>query len=179
MILRGDNMSDNKWYVLRSKPHKERSLYKYATQNKHEVFYPTIPVNPVNPRASKIRSYFPGYMFLNTDINKLGKSAFHWMPFSQGLVRIGSEAASVPENIITSLQHRVAEIWQAGGMKLDEFVKGDHVIINQGSFDGYRAIYDVRIAGTERVRVLLEMLSDRFVPMELDVGLLEKVGQRQ
>ena len=42
--------------------------------------------------------------------------------------------------------------------------------------DGYRAIFDTRIRGTERVRVLLEMLSDRFVPMELDVGLLEKVN---
>ena len=169
-------MDNRKWYVLRSKPHKERALYKFATQNKHEVFYPTIPVNPVNPRASKTRPYFPGYMFLQTDMAQFGESTFHWMPFSQGLVRIGNEPASVPENIIQSLHRRVGEIWQAGGMKLDEFTKGDNVTINHGPFDGYRAIFDVRLPGSERVKVLLEMLSERYIPLEVDVGYLEKVS---
>ncbi len=169
-------MSDKNWYVLRSKPHKERALFQYATQNKHEVFYPTISVNPVNPRASKIRPYFPGYMFLQTDLNEIGYSEFHWMPFSQGLVHVGSEPASVSQNIISTLKRRVKEILDVGGIAFDELAKGDHVILNHGPFDGYRAIFDTRIPGTERVRVLLEMLSDRFVPMELDVGLLEKVN---
>lgn len=114
-------------------------------------------------------------MFLLSDLNVTGYSEFHWMTFSQGLVRVGTEPAYVPENIINRLQHRFAEIWQVGGMKLDELVNGDHVFINHGAFEGYRAIFDVRIPGTERVRVLLELLSDRFVPIELEVGLVEKV----
>ncbi len=169
-------MDNRKWYVLRSKPHKEKALFKYASQNKHEVFYPTISVNPVNPRASKIRPYFPGYMFLHSNLSEIGYSEFHWMPFSQGLVRVGSEPAPLPENIINALKRRVNEILEVGGIAFDELAKGDHVTINHGPFDGYRAIFDVRIPGTERVRVLLEMLSDRLVPMELDVSFLEKIN---
>jgi transcription antitermination factor NusG len=115
-------------------------------------------------------------MFLRADMDKLGKSVFQWMPFSQGLVRTGSEPAPVPDHIIFGLQNRVEEIWSAGGLKLDGLVQGDHVVINYGSFEGYRAIFDVHLPGTERVRVLLEMLSERFVPMELDVGLIEKAN---
>ena len=169
-------MDNQKWYVLRSKPHKERALFKYASSQGYSLFHPTIPVNPVNPRASKIRSYFPGYMFLHADLLHLGESAFYWMPFSQGIVRIGDEPAAVPETIIHGLQRRVQEIWQVGGIKLDRFKNGENVLIREGLFEGYRAIYDVRIPGSERVRVLLQMLSDRLVPMELDVGYLEKAN---
>ena len=169
-------MNNLKWYVLRSKPHKEKVLFKYASSLGYSLFHPTIPVNPVNPRAAKIRSYFPGYMFLHADLAQLSDSAFHWMPFSQGLVRIGNEPAAVPEPIIHRLQERVGEIWQAGGIKLDQFTKGENLLIRDGLFEGYRAIFDVRIPGSERVRVLLEMLSDRYVSMELDVGYLEKAN---
>jgi len=169
-------MNNLKWYVLRSKPHKEKVLFKYASSLGYSLFHPTIPVNPVNPRAAKIRSYFPGYMFLHADLMQMGESAFQWMPFSQGIVRTGNEPAAVPETIIHRLQQRVEEIWQAGGIKLDRFKKGENLLIREGLFEGYRAIFDVRIPGSERVRVLLEMLSDRYIPMELDVGYLEKAN---
>jgi transcriptional antiterminator RfaH len=164
-----------RWYVLRSKPRKERALVKFARSHGHEVFFPTIPVNPVNPRAARIRPYFPGYMFLHSDVAEVGLSTFHWMPFSQGLVRVGNEPAPVPENVINSLCRRVDEIWEAGGIAFDGLEKGDEVLINGGIFEGYRGLFDVRLPGRERVRILLEMLSDRYVPMEVDVGLLEKV----
>ena len=108
----------------------------------------------------------------------MGLSTFHWMPFSQGLVRVGGEPAPVPENIINALHRRVEEIWDAGGMAFDGLRKGDSVFIREGVFEGYRAIFDVRLPGSERVRVLLEMLNKRYVPMEVDVGLLEKVEGR-
>jgi hypothetical protein len=56
--------------------------------------------------------------------------------------------------------------------------KGDPVYIREGIFEGYRAIFDIRLPGSERVRVLLEMLNDRYVPMEIDVGYLEKADRR-
>jgi len=163
------------WYVLRSKPRKEGALCKYARSQGHEIFYPTIPVKPVNPRASKIRSYFPGYMFLRTDMEAVGISTFHWMPFSQGLVRVGMEPARVPENIIWGLQARVEDIWAVGGIQFDGLERGDRVTIRDGAFEGYQALFDARLPGSERVRVLLEMLNDRFVPVELDMNLIEKV----
>jgi transcription antitermination factor NusG len=114
-------------------------------------------------------------MFVHADIVEVGASVFHWMPFSQGLVRVGGEPTHVPDNVINALHRRIEEIWEAGGSAFDGLMKGDPVYIREGVFEGYRAIFDVRLPGTERVRILLEMLSDRFVPMEVDVGYLEKV----
>jgi len=167
-------MTKKCWYVLRSKPRKEHALCKFARSQGHEIFFPTIPVNPVNPRAARIRPYFPGYMFLHSDLSLVGESAFHWMPFSQGLVWVGNDAARVPENILHALMRRIDEIWEVGGLVFDGLEKGDRVILREGIFEGYRAIFDVRIAGSERARVLLQMLNDRYIPMELEVGLLEK-----
>lgn len=167
-------MTNTKWYVLRIKPHKESALYKYATSEKLEVFYPTIPVNPVNPRSRKIRPYFPGYLFSHTNLKETGYTTFHWMPFSQGLVRVGSEPAPMPENVIQALQKKVEQIWGAGGIIFDELEKGDEVMISDGAFEGYRGIFDVRLPGSERVRVLLEMLNDRYVPLEINAAYIEK-----
>jgi transcription antitermination factor NusG len=164
-----------RWYVLRSKPKKERSLCKLARSQGHVVFFPTIPVNPVNPRAARIRPYFPGYMFVLADMAEVGPSTFHWMPFSQGLVSVGVDPVPVPENIINALHRRVGEIWDAGGLVFDGLQKGEQVFIREGVFEGYRAIFDVRLPGSERVRVLLEMLNRRYVPVEVNVGLLERI----
>ena len=48
--------------------------------------------------------------------------------------------------------------------------------VREGAFEGYRALVDARLPGTERVRVLLKMLNDRYVPLEVDLELLERDG---
>jgi transcription antitermination factor NusG len=52
--------------------------------------------------------------------------------------------------------------------------KGDKIRISDGPFAGYEAIFDVRIPGSERVRVLIQMLSDRHLPVELRAGQIRK-----
>lgn len=174
----GGNTMAQAWYVLRSKPHKEGALNRYAVQQGHHVFYPRIPVNPVNPRARKERPYFPGYLFVQTDLETQGRSAFHWMPFSQGLVRVGDEPARVPLSVVVGLQRRIAEIWQEGGLEMVGLERGDRVLITAGAFEGYQGIFDHRLEGRQRVRVLLRMLSDRYVPAEVDLGTIEKDDRR-
>ena len=46
------------------------------------------------------------------------------------------------------------------------------------ALEGYQALYDARLPGTERVRVLLKMLNDRYVPLEVSMELIEKDGER-
>lgn len=164
-----------RWYVLRSKPRREEALSRYARMSGHEVFYPTIPVKPVNPRASRIRPYFPGYLFVRTDLEAVGESTFRWMPFSHGMVTFGGEAADVQDHAVRAIRVRVDEIWEAGGLKLEGLVEGDRVVITDGMFEGYEGIFDTQISGNERARILLRMMSRRFVPVEVDVGLIRKV----
>ena len=162
------------WYALRSKPRKEEVLWRQLHAQEFEVFFPRLKVQPVNPRSRKLRPYFPGYMFVNVDIEVVGLSTFQWMPHAIGLVSFDGEPASVPENFIYAIRKRVEEIAAAGGELFDGLKQGDPVKISSGPFSGYEALFDTRLPGSERVRVLLKMLSDRRIPIELNAGQIER-----
>jgi transcription antitermination factor NusG len=163
------------WYALRSKPRKEDVVWRQARDQGFEVFYPRLKVQPVNPRSRKVVPYFPGYLFVKADLEEVGRSVFQWMPHSVGLVSFGGEPAKVPENLIHAIRQRVEEIAAAGGEVFDGLKPGDTVTIDYGPFEGFEAIFDSRIPGTERVRVLLQLLtSQRRVPVEMEVGNIRK-----
>lgn len=162
------------WYALRSKPRKEEVLWKQLLARDIEVFFPRIRVHPVNPRSRKLRPYFPGYMFVHVDLDEVGLSKFNWMPFATGLVSFDGEPAVVPENLVHEVRRRVEEIAAAGGEFFDGLQPGESVRISSGPFAGYEAIFDMRLPGTERVRVLIQMLTDRNMPVELKAGQVER-----
>jgi transcriptional antiterminator RfaH len=144
------------WYALRSKPRKEDVVWKQVRDRGFETFLPRLRVNPVNPRARKVKPYFPGYLFVRADIEAVGLSTFQWLPHSTGLILFGGEPAPVPDHLIYAIQKRVAEIAASGGEVFDGLHPGDRVMINYGPFSGYEAIFDARLPGTERGRVLLQ-----------------------
>ncbi len=163
------------WYALRSKPRKEDTVWEQLKFRGIETFYPRMRVHPVNPRSKKIKPYFPGYLFIKIDLEDSGISTFRWMPHTLGLVSFGGDPAPVPENLIYAIQQRVQDINAAGGELFDGLKPGDKVWIHSGVFAGYEAIFDARIAGKERVRVLLQFLGDpRRVPVELDASQIRK-----
>lgn len=167
------------WYALRSKPRKEDIVWRQLhDRNDVEVFYPRLRVHTVNPRARQLRPYFPGYLFVQADLETVGLSFFQWMPHAVGLVNFGGEPAAVPDNLIYAIRQRVEEIAAAGGQVFDGLKQGDKVRINYGPFEGYKAIFDVRISGSERVRVLLQLINKRNVPLEISTGSIEKVVKR-
>ncbi len=167
------------WYAFRSKPRKEDVVWRLLKTQGYEVFYPRLKVQPVNPRSRKVRPYFPGYMFINVDVEEVGFSTFQWMPHALGLVSFGEEPAIVPENLIFAIQKRVDEIAAAGGELFDGLNKGEQIRISSGPFAGYEAIFDVRLPGSERVRVLLQLLnSQRQVPIELDAGQIQRMKKK-
>jgi len=168
------------WYALRSKPRKEDIVWRQLHTQGYEVYYPRLRVRPVNPRSRKVRPYFPGYMFVQVDIEQVGLSTFQWMPHALGLVCFGDEPAVVPENLVHAIQRRVEQIAAAGGELFEGLNPGDKVLISEGPFAGYEAIFDARLSGSERVRVLLQLLnSQRQVPMELDSVHIQRMQKKK
>jgi transcriptional antiterminator RfaH len=164
---------DPKWYVIRAKPRRERFVEYQLAQQAVEVYYPTYPVKPVNPRAARERAYFPGYLFVHTDLDELGANRLRWLPAAVGLLEFGDVPAVVPHAFILELRQRLVKVWQAGGIELAGLSPGDRVTITSGPFAGYEAVFDLSLKGTERVRVLIEMLR-RNVTVELDAGAIRK-----
>jgi len=167
-------MSAN-WYTFHSHPHKEDLLNQQIQTRGYETYYPTIRVQPVNPRARKIQAYFPVYLFLRVDLEAIGVSVFQWIPYGTGLVCFGGEPAVVPDPFIQTLRKHVAEINLSGGKLFESFHPGDEITVNSGPFEGYVGIFNVRLPGSERVQILLKMLSrGREIPVELYAGQISR-----
>ena len=124
------------WYAMHSKPRKEELLWEQLRAREIEAYYPRIRVQPVNPRARKVKPYFPGYVFARVDLEQVNWSALHWMPGATGLVSFGGEPASVSDVILRAIHHRVDEINTSGGEQLAGLKRGEPVIIQGGAFDG-------------------------------------------
>ncbi len=158
------------WHVIRSKPNKESFLAGQLESRNVEFFFPELRVHPANPRCRKIRPYFPGYLFIHTDLTINNAILFDRIPGATGLVFVGGEVGYIPENIIHAIQVKVEEINEAGGEVYGSLKKGDYVKINGGPFEGYEGVFDSRIEGSERVKVLLSMVKGRELPVELPVA---------
>ena len=160
----------SQWYVLRSKPNREEALWREATARGLETYYPRVRVRPVNPRARSVKPYFPGYLFVQADMKCLGHSVFAWMPYSNGLVLCGAEPASVPAALVGAIRSRVDAINEAGGEPFSGLKHGELVRIESGPFAGSEALFDHRLSGSQRVRVLLQLVNRQMVPLELAAG---------
>lgn len=165
------------WYVLQTKPKRENAVFCYLQAHGVEVFYPVLDVQPVNPRASRVRPYFPRYIFVHADLDVVGHSALQWLPNAIGLVEFGGDAAIVPDTVIHSLKKRVEDIQAAGGLALEGLRHGETVRIMQGPLAGCDALFDVRLSGSQRVQVLLEMLG-RLVRVQVDANTVEWRSRR-
>lgn len=162
------------WYAMHTKPNKEDLLWDQLMIRKVEVFFPRLRVQVVNPRARRIKPYFPGYLFVHVDLNQLGFSTLQWMPGAAGLVSFDRQPATVPDGLIHAIQKRVEAVNRAGGELFYDLKPGDPVLIQDGPFAGYEAIFDARLPGTDRVRVLLKLLQKRQFPLDLPAGQVQR-----
>src|SRR5688572_27041723 len=155
------------WYVMHSKPRKEAFLRERLRIQRIEVYLPSIWVKPVNPRARNEQPFYPGYLFIHVDLAKIHISEFRGIAGSIGLVCYGGEPAHVGEALIREIQKQVEEITDSDNSYVDRFRPGDRVVINDGPFATYKAMFDCRLSGSDRVRVLLELLQDQKIRVEL------------
>ena len=172
------------WYALHTKPHKERQVASLLRSRNMEIFLPLVHVNPVNPRSARERPYFPNYLFAHVDLDVTGVSALQWTPGLLRMVEFGGVLGTVPGTLIAQLKRRLNEIRAVGGLALQGLRAGDRVQVTSGPLQGYEGVFDARLSGADRVRVLLELLCDlqqrrrsgaRTVPVELDVGNIAKL----
>ncbi len=153
-------MKENRsWYVVHSKPHKEYSVYKQLCAKSITAYYPTLHVKPVNPRASKIRPFFPRYLFVHTDLEKIGAGAIQWIHGVKYLVPQGGEPISIQDSIISELKRFVTVIDKGEPLDVEYLKRGSLVQITEGPLVGNDILFNMRISGLERVIVLLSLAS--------------------
>ena len=115
----------SKWYVIRSKPRRERFVHDQLSGQGLEVFFPAVKVHPVNPRSARERAYFPSYLFVHLDLVTVGVNRLRWLPAAIGLLEFGGEPAIVPDLLVAQLKRKVSAIQAAGGMVFADLNRGD------------------------------------------------------
>lgn len=165
------------WYVMHSKPRKEAFLYNQLLLQSIEAYLPFVRTEPVNPRAQKMQPFFPGYLFIHVDLQKISISDLRWMPGAIGLISYGGEPASVTDGLIRTIRDQVDQVNVMNIGYVDRFKSGDWVLIKDGPFVDYKAIFDCRLSGNERVRVLLELIQGQKMRLDLSARQLRPLTQ--
>jgi len=166
------------WYTVHSKPNQELLLWNQLQQREVESYFPRLRRKPVNPRARREVPYFPGYMFIRVDLESFPLSRIAWLPGMQRLVAFGGQPAWLMDEMLEAIRHQVEVANQVAQNPLADLRRGDVVRIMCGPFAGYEAIFDARINGKERVRVLLKLLQRQQVSLEVPATELVRVPAR-
>ena len=160
------------WHVLQSKPHREDFLFSQLQHRQIEVFYPRLRVNPINPRSRKLIPFFPGYLFVHIDLNAIPLSSLFYIPGVNRVVSFDSSPAIVSEEVITGIKHNLERI-NTKPKQQEQLTQGDPVLILGGPFEGYQAIFDARIEGSERVRLLIKFLRNQQVRIQVPANMVK------
>lgn len=155
------------WYVLHSKPNKEDFLFSQLRHRDIEVFYPCLRVDPVNPRSRKVRPFFPGYIFVRVDLENTPISSLAYVPGANRVVSFDHEPAIVADEVIHTIKQNLKQINQNPDLQYDQLHHGDPVTIKGGPFEGYEAIFDTRLKGSERVRLLIKLLRGQQLRVQI------------
>lgn len=161
------------WYVLHSKPNQEDLLCSQLEHRNVAVYYPRLQVEPVNPRSRRVRPFFPGYLFVQVDLETTPLSSLVYVPGAHGVVSFDHQPASVPEDVITEIKKNVAHINRAPKSNTRGLKHGDRVLIKGGPFEGYQAIFDTALEGSERVRLLIKLLHQNHIRVQVPAEMVQ------
>ena len=94
------------------------------------------------------------------------------------MVSFGGELTSVPDLLIAAVKKQVDQHNATIRDQKKNFHQGDVVLIQDGPFAGYEALFDAHLSGQDRVRVLLGLLQSWQMPVEIASRQIRRVKRR-
>jgi transcriptional antiterminator RfaH len=163
----------DEWYLVRTKPGKERWVRDQLSTRLPEVFLPMLKARM--PRwgkmAMSVAPLFPGYLFARFSLQDK-YFEIKYMAGVSGLVSAGADPIVVPEAIVTEIRARgvndVVEIREV------PFDSGQSVRVVEGPFRGFEAIFERYLSGAERVAILLNTIENVGPRIVLPASALAK-----
>ncbi len=144
-----------RWYVLSCAPRKERVIYHQLRDRGFDVYYPYLVARTPSPDTLKIEPYFPGYVFIRVDLDKVAHTTFQWMPLAEGLVCVADVPAYIPDRIIHAIHRR---LWKVNSLILGTPGQPDEMEQDEVHLADHSNLFDQELSGSERVNALLQML---------------------
>ena len=174
-----------KWYVIQAYSGYENKV-KLALEERikqasledcfGEILIPKENVQETRGGNRRVtsRNFYPGYIFVNMELNDRTWHLIKDTPKVSGFVGGdgGRNPTPVPDSEIATIAQQVAE----GAAKPKPrvvFEQGDHVRVIDGAFANFTGTIEEVKPDKQKVRVLVSIFG-RATPVELDYGQVEK-----
>ena len=145
------------WYLVRTKPGKEKWVRDQLGSRLSEVFLPMLRARM--PRWGRLTMstapLFPCYIFARLDL-QTDYFSVKYLAGVSGLVSAGTDPIVVPETIISEIRARGVD--DVVEIREDPFAGGQAVRVVEGPFRGFEAIFERYLSGAERVAILLSTI---------------------
>ncbi len=149
------------WFAVLTKPRNEASAIVHLQRQGFDCFLPQVRHQRRSARGMQdtVEALFPRYVFLRARADGWTLGPVRSTRGVAGVVRFGQQAAHVPDAVIDHIRSRIQV---DGCVQLDvpQLRAGDPVRVTEGPFAGIRAVFHSE-SGTERVRLLMEILGER------------------
>jgi transcriptional antiterminator RfaH len=147
------------WYVVRTKPNREAAAAASIEAVGARPFLPRIfeRVRAGLHMQTRHSPMFPGYLFVNLDLDALGKQV-RYRPGVRDFVRAGGVPQRIADEVIQAIRGRLADdgVYRPPPRR---YRPGDRLVIREGPLRGLEVIFERELSGLERAAVLLAELS--------------------
>ena len=178
--------ADGKWYVLRVVSGKENKI-KQAIESEvrrskwsdiiSQVLMPTEKVYQIKngKKIVKERNFFPGYLMLETSVERLHGDILQTITSINGVVHFLGKENPIPlrKSEVDRILGKVDEMQDSGETMTEPFLVGELVKIIDGPFNDFigniEEIYDEK----KKIKVIVKIFGRR-TPVELNFVQVEK-----
>lgn len=120
------------------------------------------------------RPFFARYLFAYLDLSTVPLSSVNWSQGMVGVVSFGGQPAVVDERVIHWLKARLAQMDPANHHQGLPLTSGVHLRVAAGPLRGMQAVFDSRLSGEDRARVLIKLLG-QITACEIPLSWLEQI----
>ncbi len=161
------------WYLIRTKPGKERWVRDQLVELVPETFLPMLKAQV--PRWGRLAwstaPLFPCYLFARLSLREHYFDV-KYMAGVQGLVCAGMEPVLVEAEVVESI--RVRAVGGVVEIRPRPFVTGERLRITTGPFRDFEAIFERYLSGEERVAILLNAVGAGGIRVVTDASSLAR-----
>ncbi len=165
---------NNLWYLIHCQARKET----YAANSLRHLLKLLVflPESRIRSRGVvKCSPFFPGYIFINADLQNVPKSLINTCPGVLRLVEFGGDPQAVPQHVIDTISQQLNRLNGQPSQLSHAFSPGDIVQVKAGPLQDLEMIFVGSMTPGGRVQVLLELLG-RLKEVQVDVDMLEKAS---
>jgi transcriptional antiterminator RfaH len=153
--------------LIQSRPAQESRAFHNLSTLGIEVLFPQISGTPL----------FSSYLFGKFSLDSLASVSGAYGV--NRVVRFGKYPAEVDESVIEEIRNRTFAL-----PAVKEFSRGDRVKVTSGAFNGWEGMFDCRIPGKQRAKIMLNTVFSanatcyqvtRGAAMSLEIGLNDLV----